>query len=103
MKEKFKKGYIIFIKFYMYFFVAAVVGWVYEVLTIMLENHHGFQNRGVLLGPYLPVYGFGIGGTILLYLIQPLIDKFTRKETTFVIVGSIFLVVFLVDAFIALG
>ena len=69
MKEKFKKGYIIFIKFYLYFFVAAVVGWVYEVLTIMLENHHGFQNRGVLLGPYLPVYGFGIGGTILLYLI----------------------------------
>ena len=69
----------------------------------MIENHHGFQNRGVLLGPYLPVYGFGIGGTILLYLIQPLIDKFTRKETTFVIVGSIFLVVFLVDAFIALG
>ena len=103
MKEKFKKGYIIFIKFYLYFFVAAVVGWVYEVLTIMLENHHGFQNRGVLLGPYLPVYGFGIGGTILLYLIQPLIDKFTRKATTFVIVGSIFLVVFLVDAFIALG
>ena len=103
MKEKFKKGYIIFIKFYLYFFVAAVVGWVYEVLTIMLENHHGFQNRGVLFGPYLPVYGFGIGGTILLYLIQPLIDKFTRKETTFVIVGSIFLVVFLVDAFIALG
>ena len=103
MKEKFKKGYIIFIKFYLYFFVAAVVGWVYEVLTIMLENHHGFQNRGVLLGPYLLVYGFGIGGTILLYLIQPLIDKFTRKETTFVIVGSIFLVVFLVDAFIALG
>ncbi|MDD6638178.1 MAG: hypothetical protein PUE81_05310 [Lachnospiraceae bacterium] len=103
MKEKFKKGYIIFFKFYMHFFVAAVVGWVYEVLTIMLENHHGFQNRGVLLGPYLPVYGFGIGGTILLYLIQPLIDKFTRKETTFVIVGSIFLVVFLVDAFIALG
>ena len=46
----------------------------------MLENRHGFQNRGVLLGPYLPVYGFGIGGTILLYLIQPLIDKLAKKE-----------------------
>ena len=57
MKEKLKKGYIIFITYYMYFFVAAVVGWVYEVLTIMLENHHGFQNRGVRFGPYLTVYG----------------------------------------------
>ena len=199
MNEKLKKGYIIFITYYMYFFVAAVVGWVYEVLTIMLENHHGFQNRGVLFGPYLTVYGvgmivlvltvspiknvklgslqdkskildfivklilvfvattivttlvelaasylicaeswtyekdgtgtslwyyspnegyninfqgrialkssvrFGIGGTILLYLIQPLIDKFAKKEKIFVIVGSIVLVVFLVDAFITLG
>lgn len=196
MNEKLKKGYSIFVKYYMYFFVAAVVGWVYEVLTIMIENGHGFQNRGSLFGPYIPVYGFGmvvlvltvspikkikfgnlqdkskildfiikvilvfiaativttvvelitsylvcadewtykkdgtgtslwyysanegydinfegrialkssirfgIGGTILLYLIQPLIDKFAKKEKCFVIAGSIFLVIFLVDAFI---
>lgn len=70
MKEKFKKGYEVFLEYYMYFLGASVVGWVYEVLTIMLENHHGFQNRGVLFGPYLPIYGFGM--IILIFTVNPI-------------------------------
>ncbi|MCR5736074.1 MAG: putative ABC transporter permease [Eubacterium sp.] len=60
MREKLMNGYDWIVKYFMYFICAAVVGWIYEVLTIMLENHHGFQNRGVLFGPYLPIYGFGM-------------------------------------------
>lgn len=58
--EKMKKCYSFLVKYFLYFIGASVVGWIYEVLTIMIENHHGFQNRGVMYGPYLPVYGFGM-------------------------------------------
>ena len=69
MKEKLTKVYDLLIKYFMFFWCAAVVGWIYEVLTIMLENHHGFQNRGVLFGPYLPIYGFGM--LVLMVTVNP--------------------------------
>ena len=60
MKEKFLKGYSFTLFLFVIFITSSVIGWVYEVLTIMIENQHGFQNRGVLFGPYLPIYGFGV-------------------------------------------
>ena len=69
MKEKLGKSYDWVIKYFMFFICVAMVGWIYEVLVIMFENHHGFQNRGVLYGPYLPVYGFGM--LILMVTVNP--------------------------------
>lgn len=185
-KEKLIKSYIWITKIYMYFICASVVGWIYEVLIVMFENHNGFQNRGLLFGPYLPIYGFGMwilmitvnpickmklkkisskskttefiiklilafiaafvittlvelvgsyiinpnswddgpwyygvdegykinyqnrialksslrfgaGSLFLLYVLQPLIDKFSRKKKLFTIVSSALLIVFLID------
>ena len=70
MREKVIKNYDLTIRYFMYFIGAAVVGWIYEVLTIMLENHHGFQNRGMLYGPYLPIYGFAM--LILIVTVEPI-------------------------------
>ena len=44
---------------YIIFFVYAFIGWIYEVSWYLIVRHK-FVNRGVLLGPYLPIYGFGI-------------------------------------------
>lgn len=40
------------------FFVTAFLGWVMEV-GCKLVQYHRFINRGFLLGPYCPIYGFG--------------------------------------------
>ena len=40
------------------FFCSAVLGWLMEV-TCKLIQFHRFINRGFLLGPYCPIYGFG--------------------------------------------
>ena len=37
----------------------AVIGWCYEVFLEVVVYRWGFSNRGVLFGPYCPVYGFG--------------------------------------------
>lgn len=185
-KEKLIKSYTWITKICMYFICASVIGWIYEVLIVMFENHNGFQNRGMLNGPYLPIYGFGMwilmitvnpicktelkkisskskmleliiklilafiaafvittlveligsyiinpnswddgpwyygvdegykinyqnrialksslrfgaGSLFLLYVLQPLIDKFSRKKKLFTIVSSALLIVFLID------
>lgn len=69
-KEKLIKSYTWIIKIYMYFICASVIGWIYEVLIVMFENHNGFQNRGMLAGPYLPIYGFGMW--ILMITVNPI-------------------------------
>jgi uncharacterized membrane protein len=66
--EKFSDYYIIFC-------VYALIGWLYEVLWMwfVVPPHH-FINRGVLFGPFLPIYGFGL--LILLLLL----GRFMKKK-----------------------
>lgn len=45
---------------FLHFFLAAVIGWCYEVFLEVVVYHWGFSNRGVLYGPYCPVYGVGM-------------------------------------------
>ena len=58
---------------YIIFCVYAFFGWIYEVLLILIREHR-FENRGVLFGPFLPIYGFGV----LLLLV--ILRKFMSKE-----------------------
>ena len=44
---------------FMYFMMYAIIGWLYEVFLEVVIYNWGFSNRGVLFGPYLPVYGVG--------------------------------------------
>lgn len=54
----------------LYFFAYAVIGWIYEVFLEVVVYRWGFSNRGFLLGPYLPVYGFG--ALLVLVVFRPL-------------------------------
>ncbi len=57
---------------YIYFLIYSFIGWVYEVSWFLIVKHK-FVNRGVLFGPLLPIYGFGI--LILLLLLHKFINK----------------------------
>ena len=46
-------------KYYLYFMMYAVLGWAYEVFLEVVIYKWGYIDRGVLFGPYCPVYGFG--------------------------------------------
>lgn len=69
---------------YIIFFVYAFIGWIYEVSWFLIVRHK-FVNRGVLFGPYLPIYGFGI--LILLLILKRFMSK--RHETSNIIYTSI--------------
>lgn len=47
-------------EYFLYFFCYSVFGWCYEVFLEVVVYRWGFSNRGVLFGPYCPVYGFGM-------------------------------------------
>ena len=55
-----------------YFIFFGFIGWIYEVIIFIIEDHI-FVNRGVLYGPWLPVYGFG--GMIIYCLFYRLKNK----------------------------
>lgn len=52
------------------FICFAISGWIYEVLYT-LGAWGIFENRGVLFGPWLPLYGFG--GTLLYAVFYPIL------------------------------
>ena len=66
MKEKLEK-------YFMYFILYAIIGWCYEVFLEVVIYKWGFSNRGVLFGPYCPVYGFG--ALAFIFTVYPLIKN----------------------------
>lgn len=50
------------------FVVGSLAGWIYETVFYFIEEG-GFSNRGVLFGPWIPIYGIG---AICLYYLKPL-------------------------------
>ncbi|MBQ9905702.1 MAG: putative ABC transporter permease [Oscillospiraceae bacterium] len=74
--EKMKKRKIA--EHILFFWIYAVIGWIYEVTLETVIYRWGFSNRGVLFGPWLPVYGFG--ATVFLILWYRLIKGKTLKR-----------------------
>lgn len=61
------------LNFYLlFFFFLASMGWLWEV-AIYLVTEHRFVNRGILFGPWLPIYGFG--GIFLICLLHNLKER----------------------------
>lgn len=54
------------------FFTFAFIGWLWEVLLHVITEGR-FVNRGTMLGPWLPIYGYG--GILILVLLKPLRNK----------------------------
>ena len=86
--EKFSNYYIIFL-------VYALIGWLYEVFLMwFVFEPHKFVNRGVLLGPFLPIYGFGV--LLLLVCLKKFMEKkHTLENPLYLIISTITLVSFI--------
>ena len=52
--------------FIVMFFAFCLVGWLWEV-GLHLVKDHVFVNRGMMYGPWIPIYGFG-GVFIIFFL-----------------------------------
>ena len=61
----------------------ALIGWLYEVFLEVVVYQWGFSNRGVLFGPYLPVYGFGALAFILCFY-KFIKDKPLKKKLLYI-------------------
>ena len=60
------------------FLVFRLFGWCYEVFLEVVVYRWGFSNRGVLFGPYCPVYG--VGALLFLLLFYRLIQGKPWKQ-----------------------
>lgn len=58
-----------FIKIVLLFFIYSCIGWLWETVYCSFKAKK-FVYRGFLVGPYCPIYGFGILG--VLYFLEPL-------------------------------
>ena len=59
-------------RYFFCFTLYCILGWIYEV-TLGLLYGWGFENRGFLFGPWLPVYG--VGALLLVFLLSPVKEK----------------------------
>lgn len=69
-KKDFKLGLS---KYLIYFILYSFIGWFYEVFLEVVVYRWGYTDRGVLCGPYCPVYG--VGTFIFLLTVYPLIKN----------------------------
>lgn len=60
--------------YFLYFLMYSMIGWVYEVFLEVVIYQWGFTNRGVLFGPWCPVYGVGTMAFLLCF------DKLMKKR-----------------------
>ena len=83
---------------YIIFCVYALIGWIYEVSWYLLVENR-FVNRGVLFGPFLPIYGFGI--LILLFFLRKFMSKkHTINNISYLLISLFTIVTFFVVTFI---
>ena len=59
-------------RYFLYFLSYSVLGWLYEVFLEVVVYRWGFSNRGVLFGPYCPIYG--VGALVLVLSLRKLRD-----------------------------
>lgn len=86
-------------KYFLFFMLYAIIGWCYEVFLEVVVYRWGFSNRGVLFGPYCPVYG--VGAIVFLFTIYFLI-KNKKGLKKIILIPIIFLLCMLIATAIEL-
>lgn len=68
----------------MLFAIYSVIGWIMEITLGFIEKRK-FVNRGFLIGPYCPIYGFGgVAITILLRNFMITIDAVSLVDSIWI-------------------
>ena len=55
------------------FLLYSIIGWIYEVFLEVVVYRWGYSDRGVLFGPWCPVYG--VGAMLFLLCLGPLLRR----------------------------
>ena len=63
----------IFLEYFIMFLMYSIVGWGIEVILTLI-NEKKFVDRGFLLGPYCPIYGYGM--LLIVFLLRKYTDEF---------------------------
>ena len=58
----------LFLVFIFIFFIGSTLGWVIELIYRRIA-HKKWVNPGFLVGPYLPIYGFGLVAVTYIHLL----------------------------------
>ena len=87
-----KKYAVFFEKLFLIFLFYSLFGWLYEV-GLYLVRDHVLVNRGFLMGPYLPIYGFG--ACILYLFLWNFIKKEHKLFNTNINIILVFLIIFI--------
>ena len=70
--------------YFLLFMTYSILGWMLEV-TCKLIQYKRFINRGFLIGPYCPIYGFGgVTITILLSNFMKTIDNVSLVDSIWI-------------------
>ena len=78
--------------YFLLFMTYAFFGWIVEVINEIVTTHRAV-NRGFLIGPYLPIDGFGglcitlllqkyASDPVVLFLLSIIISSFTYLDGT---------------------
>ena len=62
-----------FLEYFLIFLFYSFIGWCIEVVLTLI-NEKKFVDRGFLLGPYCPIYGYGM--LLIVFLLRKYIDEF---------------------------
>ena len=73
MEESKKDLKLIISKYFIYFVMYSFIGWFYEVFLEVIVYRWGYSDRGILFGPYCPVYG--VGALTFLFTVYHLIKN----------------------------
>lgn len=71
-----------FLFYFACFFIYSTIGWIIETTLISIK-HKKFINRGFLIGPYCPIFGYG---TILMILY---LTQYKKNLLTVFILGAV--------------
>lgn len=89
----------LFLTFVFLFYIGSSIGWVLELFFRRFE-HKKWVNPGFLVGPYLPIYGFGL---VLLTVLHLFISKYNlHPGITIVMLGACMILLELITGLIFL-
>ena len=73
------------------FYIGSVFGWILELIyRRMINQEHKWVNPGFLVGPYLPLYGFGLTFLFLIACTEghiPIANEIIKKIVLFAIMA----------------
>ncbi len=86
MKQKFAKKLV---EFTYLFIIGCLLGYIFEVTYFIIKNGYFFNKKGMLYGPFKPIYGFGV--ILITIIFKPYEKKgFWFKYLMGCLIGTVF-------------